>query len=140
LPIRPQHKWLYPFDWRELSRVIRFGRAKSRCETCARPHGKMVHHLGDGRWWDEETKAWRDGRGRVTLANISVDDPGVRITHVVLATCHLDHDPTNNRPRNLKAMCQRCHMLHDKPEHLRRRAITYRLRWAMGDLFSGPYS
>jgi hypothetical protein len=139
LPIRPQHKWLYPFDWPELSRVIRFERAKSRCEACARPHGKLVRHLGDGRWWDEDARTWRDGRGRVTLTNVSVEDPDVRATKVTLATCHLDHDPTNNRPRNLKALCQRCHMLHDKPEHLRRRAVTYRLRWALGDLFLGPY-
>jgi hypothetical protein len=32
----------------------------------------------------------------------------------VLAAAHLGHDPTNNRPRNLKALCQRCHMLYDR--------------------------
>jgi hypothetical protein len=31
----------------------------------------------------------------------------VRTTRVVLATAHRDHDPTNNRPRNLVALCQR---------------------------------
>ena len=60
-------------------------------------------------------------------------------TRVVLATAHLDHDSTNNRQRNLAALCQRCHILHDGEEHRRRRWLTHRMRRAMGDLFTGPY-
>ena len=51
MPIRPEYRWLYPIDWRELSVAIRFKRAGGRCEQCRRPHGKRVRHLGDGRWW-----------------------------------------------------------------------------------------
>jgi hypothetical protein len=51
---------------------------------------------------------------------------------------HLDHDPSNNRQRNLKSLCQRCHMIHDRPHHLAQRRITYLLRRAIGDLFLGP--
>ena len=54
-------------------------------------------------------------------------------------TAHLDGNPTNNRLRNLRALCQRCHMLHDRPHHLAQRWITYRRRWAVGDLFLGAY-
>jgi hypothetical protein len=61
-------------------------------------------------------------------------------TKVVLATAHLDHNPTNNRQRNLKALCQRCHMMHDRSEHQRRRRLTFRMRKALGDLFLGQYS
>ena len=63
----------------------------------------------------------------------------MRMTRVVLAAAHLDHDPTNNRLRNLRSLCQRCHMLHDRPHHLAQRRITYLLRRARGDLFLGPY-
>jgi hypothetical protein len=59
---------------------------------------------------------------------------------VVLAAAHLDHDPRNNRLRNLKSLCQRCHMIHDRPHHLAQRRITYLLRRALGDLFLGPYA
>ena len=52
---------------------------------------------------------------------------------------HRDHDPTNNDAVNLAALCQRCHILHDKAEHLRRRRMTYLARRALGDLFTGPY-
>lgn len=103
---------------------------------------KLVYHLGDGRWWDAEQRIWRNGQGR-RLRRLPAFSglPSVVIpaTRVVLACAHLDHDPGNNRPRNLKALCQRCHLLHDRPEHQRRRWLTLRSRKAVGDLFLGPY-
>lgn len=142
MPIRPENRWLYPIDWPQLSAVIRFERAKGCCEGCGRPHGRFVCHLGDGRWWDEAAQTWRSGRGRrlklAPPALLPADVP-IRTTFVVLACAHLDHDPGNNEPKNLRALCQRCHMLHDRAEHLRQRWITYRLRKAAGDLFLGPY-
>ena len=141
MPIRPDLRWFYPLDWRELSKTIRFGRAKGCCERCRRPHGQVVQHLGDGRWWDVRIGAWRNGQGRILrplLASLSADT-AMRTTLVVLATAHLDHDPTNNRASNLEALCQRCHLLHDRPEHRRRRWLTLRKRKAGGDLFTGSY-
>ncbi|MGH7038490.1 MAG: hypothetical protein ACREE4_14535 [Stellaceae bacterium] len=63
----------------------------------------------------------------------------MRQTRVVLAAAHLDHDPANNRMGNLRSLCQRCHMVHDRPHHQEQRRMTYRLRRALGDLFLGPY-
>ena len=40
---------------------------------------------------------------------------------VVLACCHLDHDPTNCRDANLAALCQHCHLEHDRADNMRRR-------------------
>ena len=123
MPIAPEHRWFYPIDWRELSQVIRFTRAQGRCERCGRPHGQDVTHLGDGTWWDAERSTWRDGRGRRVrklappqaleegqphLTGIP-PAPRLPVTRVVLASAHLDHDPSNNRCRNLAALCQRCH-------------------------------
>jgi hypothetical protein len=51
VPIRREHRWFYPIDWPQLSAVIRFRRAQGRSESCGRPHGRLVYHLGDGRWW-----------------------------------------------------------------------------------------
>ncbi len=140
MPIKRTLRGFYPIDWRQLSDVIRFERAGGRCETCGRPHGRMISHLGDGRWFDPESEVWRDGQGR---AVDWVDHPTyrgqLRRTKVILATAHLDHDPTNNRSRNLKALCQRCHLQHDRQEHRRRSRLTIRRRRALGDLFDGRY-
>ena len=137
MPIRAQHRWLYPTDWPELSKVIRFDRAKGRCEQCARPHGRLILHCCDGRWFDRAEGVWRDGSGKQIAK--PVGHRRVRMTKVVLAAAHLDHDPSNNVPANLKALCQRCHMLNDRDEHRRRRWLSWRMTKAVGDLFSGPY-
>ncbi|TNC65792.1 hypothetical protein [Rubellimicrobium roseum] len=151
MPIAPENRWLYPIDWPELSRLIRFGRAKGRCERCGRPHGRDVVHLGDGSgtWWDEDQGRWRDGRGRRVrgLPPPSVIEarepalaglgpvPVLPVTAVVLASCHLGHDPGKNGPRDLAALCQRCHMLHDASEHRRTRWRKAHEPRARGDLF-----
>ncbi|MGH1587847.1 hypothetical protein ACRBEV_05195 [Methylobacterium phyllosphaerae] len=140
MPIRREHRFFYPIDWPQLSAVIRFGRAQGCCEGCGRPHGRMVYHLGDSRWWDTETSSWRDGRGKRLRLKAGAIDPlwNVRRTRVVLAAAHRDHDTVNNTNANLAAFCQRCHMIHDRPEHKRRRWRTLFRRKALGDLFGGP--
>ena len=139
MPIKPELRYFYPIDWPQISHWVRFVRAKGRCQVCGRPHGETVQHLGDGRWWDETEQIWRDGRGR-RVPSPTPDVP-LRTTKVVLAAAHLDHDPAHcgRRHRNVRALCQRCHMLHDRPEHRRRIRMTLRRRRALGDLFSGPY-
>ena len=63
MPIRASLRWFYPIDWPQLSREIRFGRARGRCETCSRRHGTKVLCLPDGRWFDRDETCWRDGHG-----------------------------------------------------------------------------
>ena len=137
MPIRPENRWLYPIDWKQLSGVIRFDRAHSQCERCRRPHLQWVAHLGDGRWWDKALGTWRSDRGQ------KVDVQGsllatVRTTYVVLACAHLDHDPGNNAPANLAALCQRCHIIHDAPDHRWQRWWNAFRRRAIRDLFEDP--
>lgn len=49
---------------------------------------------------------------------------------IVLTIAHLDHDPTNNDPSNMAALCQLHHNRHDA----KHRAATRRMRMN-GDLF-----
>lgn len=136
MPIRPALRWLYPFDWPQLSASVRFRRAGGRCEACGRQHGAEVAVIGS-MWLDPEMGVWRDASGRrAILPRV----PRVaRLTRTVTACCHVDHDPQNNAGRNLRAWCQSCHLRHDREEHRRRRRVTYRARRALGDLFLGPY-
>src|SRR3546814_16510238 len=95
MPIMAEHRWLYPIDWPELSRAIRFGRATGRCEHCHRPHGQRVFHLGDGRWWDMDRRHWRDGSGkriRVWTRDLVAI---VRTPRVSIPWAHLNTDPTD---------------------------------------------
>ena len=137
MPIKPELRRWYPWDWSELSRSIRFRRAGGRCEGCGRQHGSEVPTFPGGAWFDGDLGIWRDDRGRRTA--LPRQPQVARTTRVVLATAHLNHDPADNRPRNLRALCGRCHLAHDRDEHRRRRWITYRARRAIGDLFLGQY-
>ena len=42
---------------------------------------------------------------------------GERAIVIVLTVAHLDHNPANNDPSNLAALCQRCHLRHDAAQH-----------------------
>ena len=144
MPIHREHRYFYPIDWQQLSGFIRFVRAKGRCEGCGRPHLQNVQHLGAGRWSDGEAGRWRDGRGYLIRQVLSIPHDMaaglVKVTRVVPATAHRDYDTADNTDANLAAFCQRCHMLHDHPEHRRRRRTTLRACKAIGDLFSGAHA
>jgi hypothetical protein len=103
MPIRPEHVFLYPIDWAQLSRHVRFVRARGACEHCGRPHGQKVFHLGDGRWWDRVRRYWRDGQGRrVRRLTENILARGAW-TPVVLACAHLNHDPSDSSLHQLAA-------------------------------------
>jgi hypothetical protein len=108
VPIRRELRWFYPIDWAQVSARVRFERAKGRCERCKRPHGQVVHHLGDGRWFDAAAEVWRSGRGREVAWPAYAEYRQLRSTKVVLAAAHLDHDPSNSRRRNLRALSRVC--------------------------------
>ena len=40
---------------------------------------------------------------------------------VVLSVAHLNHDTMDNRPENLKALCQFCHLKQDRADNNKRR-------------------
>jgi 5-methylcytosine-specific restriction endonuclease McrA len=54
---------------------------------------------------------------------------------VVLTVAHLDHQPENNHPSNLRAWCQRCHLAYDAAHHARNAAVTRRKRMNTAELF-----
>jgi hypothetical protein len=116
MPIRRDLRCLYPPHWPELSWRIRFERAGGRCQACGRPHLVQLRCLPDGRWFDEAARTWRNRRGKPCRWPDLIEAAGLRSTRVVLAAAHLDGNSANNRPRNLRSVCQRCHVLHDENE------------------------
>jgi hypothetical protein len=136
-------RFFYPVDWLQISARIRFSvpgpHGIGHCWTCGRPHGAEIRCLQDGRWLDPASASWRDGQGGAVTDPEPADHARGRTTVVVLAAAHLDHEPSNNSDENLKALCQRCHMLHDLDHHRKLSRLTVLRRRAAGDLFLGPY-
>lgn len=109
MPIRPEQRGLYPDDWPEISRRIKVDRAGGRCE-CEGECGRGTH---EGRCPNRHGQpAYGTG------------------SRVVLTTAHLNHDPTDCRDENLRAMCQGCHLHYDRDHHAETRAATLAARRA----------
>ena len=76
---------------------------------------------------------------------------GARVAETILASGHgrphqqAGHMNASDPIIQAASSCKQgavhiCHMLHDRPEHKRRRWATLFRRRAMGDLFGGPYA
>jgi len=59
----------------------------------------------------------------------------VTLSRVVLTVAHVhDPDPGNVTPSNLAALCQRCHLAHDRPQHIAQRAAGRKAKMQTGEL------
>ena len=111
MPIKPENKKLYPKNWKEIRQNI-LQRANNKCEFC----GISNYAVG-----------YRDYNGNFVKVNEYAENVspdvlyGEKIIKIVLTIAHLDHNPQNNNPENLKALCQKCHLNYDLEHHLESR-------------------
>jgi hypothetical protein len=113
----------YPKNWKTEIRPAILERAKNRCEKCGiKNHDivirgcwndKPVYQKMDGQIFDAENSEYLGSNyvGEVDIHNKN------KIIRIVLTISHTDHDINNNKYSNLKALCQRCHINHDKEHH-----------------------
>lgn len=103
MPIKPENAARYPKEWKQISASIR-ERSGGQCECegeCGlHPDHRCVERNG-------EPAKWANGK-------------------IVLTVAHLNHQPEDCDPKNLKAMCQRCHLRYDHDHHQRNAAATRR--------------
>lgn len=145
MPIREENRGRYPKDWPEISKAIR-ERASNTCEQCGAPNGCDI--LRGLEFGDRVAYAVPCGIGAHTFDADTGECLGVRLVQdlkrwgwrevrVVLTVAHLDHQPENCDPSNLRAWCQRCHNRYDAK--MRRAGILERRRagLAVADLFAG---
>lgn len=142
MPIRPENRDRYPADWPQISQRIR-QRAGWRCEWCGIENGRLGGRSQSGRWWDAgplDCSGRRPRPGETWWCyneeiGTSMLLPIVRI---VLTVAHIhDPSPENCAEENLAALCQRCHLNHDRKHHLAVQAELRHRAMATPDLFRG---
>ena len=118
MPIRPSQKARYPKNWKAISARIR-ARSGGRCE-CMGECGLHRTHPGPRRCTERngEPAQWANG-------------------NVVLTTAHLDHTPEHCAAKNLRAMCQRCHLRYDRHEHAKNSQATRAIKSYAAEVASG---
>lgn len=133
MPIKPENRALYPptAEWRAIRTEI-LARAAGRCECldeCGSGHIGGECKIINREWVCRSLDApprWiyvpKPGTRGATL----VIPPGFNTEpiQVVLTVAHLDHNPQNNHRRNLRAMCQLCHLRLDRDRHAENAAKT----------------
>lgn len=129
MPVKPENRARYPANWSTEVRPAILARASNCCEgspaypDCRAPNGAMRNNKTDEVTTDHEVIqdwAW--------LGNSSM-------TKIVLTVAHLDHQPENCNPDNLRAWCQRCHLAYDRIHHAETRRATIAARNPSGTLF-----
>lgn len=137
MPIRPENRARYPKDWKAISEAVKTEQGW-RCAFCLVKHGERISR-GTG----ENAGTFQDLDGYVfdadngmQLGRVRLSDyEGARPVKVVLTTAHLDHRPENCERGNLKALCQRCHLVYDREHHAETAAATRRARANTLELF-----
>lgn len=162
MPIKPENRVRYPKDWSAISLAAR-ERAKWRCQHpgCRANQyrvGRWIRWGGGPHEWqplrgntpavtaqdhefdnagegcDLQGDPWTYKAARDFIARWCWADDDQPIV-IVLTVAHLNHEPEDCRPENLRAMCQRHHLAYDAQHH-RQTAYTTRKRAAgTADLF-----
>ncbi|MEW6014182.1 MAG: hypothetical protein AB1690_02545 [Candidatus Zixiibacteriota bacterium] len=126
-PIRPEMKPLYPENW-DIIREVILQRAGNCCEFCGVRNHFIIYRDRQGKAYytdpNQRFNKYSWGRDGVRHKNIKV----------VLTIAHLNHDPRDNRPENLAALCQRCHNRHDVKDRMKNRKARLHQVRAVGDL------
>jgi hypothetical protein len=140
MPIKPENRHHYGPEWRAISKRIREVRAGNKCEQCKAPNGEPIER-GDGRNADTYRllatgEVFNADGESLGYARGDEYDTAKRPIVVVLTVAHLNHDPSDNREENLKALCQQCHLRHDKDQHAESARTTRRARKVARELFT----
>lgn len=109
----------YPSNWKTEIRPAILARADNRCEECKVKNYSVGFWSKEGVFYTSEdilTTLEDTGRDLFDneLSHIPEDKKPVK---VVLTISHTNHDITDNRYENLKALCQFHHLKHDAGHH-----------------------
>lgn len=119
MPIRAELRHHYSGSAWLLTRQSILTRAGHKCEWCRKPNRKEVtQRTWHGRMWWRTASLWRDHTGKRVLFPMNAMYRET-VVEVVLTIAHLNQTAGDDRPENLAALCQWCHLKHDRQQHLR---------------------
>lgn len=135
MPIKPEFRHFYGPAWRKEQRPAALERAAHRCEHCGKPDrtdvetitGKQPQREYHWMFWRTPClrpgNSWIDHKGGLSIRKMNRYLPvKSRTVRVILTVAHLNHTPGDDRPENLRALCQWCHLVYDRDHHARTRA------------------
>lgn len=140
MPIKPENAARYPADWPQIRHRI-LERARHRCERCSVRNYALGGRTRDGAWLPAHPLGQKLLRlewprpGAHAWCGMGQRAERLRIIRIVLTIAHLDHQPENCADENLQALCQRCHLAHDRVHHQQSAYATRRAGRAVADLF-----
>jgi hypothetical protein len=96
----------YPVNWLTTIRPAALRAAGYKCVNCRVPDRAIGYRDNSGTFieCDEFMRAWCATNKQ-------------KVFKIILTISHTNHDTTDNRLSNLKALCQKCHLQHDKGYH-----------------------
>ena len=115
---------LYPKNWKTEIRPRILARANNCCEQCKVPNYAVICR---GRWKGEDVYQNDDGQifsatdggylGSSYVGDIWGEGVKQVVLKVVLTVAHMEHDLSTHEDEDLNALCQTCHLRHDKKLH-----------------------
>lgn len=130
----PMNRKLYPKDWELIAYVVK-SNAGWKCQECdrpCRPPGVSWPAFAAelcSPWYEESSEeVYDDETGEWGV----IEKPG----RFVLTVAHLDQNPGNNAPENLRALCSVCHLRYDAKPHAVSRKRNRRRRQEEGGQLS----
>ena len=119
MPIKPENKARYPANWKDIRASI-LARAGDCCEQCKVPNGKRIARGAGpfaGTFQTDDAEVY-DAESGEHITRVRMSEYQVKnMVTIVLTIAHLDHQPENCDPGNLRALCQMHHLRHDAAHH-----------------------
>ena len=84
---------------------------------------------------DDNPRTYKEVRQVAAELYVDAGEEGPRPIVIVLTVAHLDHDPANCAPENLRAWCQRHHLAYDQAHHGRTAYSMRRAGLVVAELF-----
>lgn len=128
----PMDRSRYPQNWPEIAQQIK-DEANWTCQNCGReckrPNERRLDFIDRVVFQRLNCGCPEDH----ALLSEMLEKPG----RFVLTVAHLDQDPGNNLPSNLKALCSVCHLQYDRRFRQYNRIAKLERLTGQGNLFLG---